>query len=390
MPAETSRPPFVLITNGWLNGRSGTEVVTRDYALGLARRGWRVAAHAQHLGPPMSEELRGHVELVHDLAALDETPDLIHGQHHPKIVPALVRFPAAPAIQLCHDPLVWFDEALRLERIRARAAVDTLCRARVAREAGVPEDSVALLPNAIDFGHCRPRPPLPERPRRALIVAHHSADHVPACVAACQQAGLEVALAGFAAGRPLKDLPGEMAGFDIVFGAARIALEALAVGCAVVVCDARGLAGMARSADFAAWRPANFGRALLTSPVTPETVGRALADYAPQDAAELSAQVRAECGLEAALDRLEAFYAQAIAAHRAAPPIDAAREAADLAAYLQRALSIDVWGSPWGDAHERLSNEAALKTAKLDGLIAELQRRGLNVQFETESGAPAP
>ncbi len=328
------------------------------------------------------------MELAADLASLDRAPDIIHGQHHPITVPALVRFPDTPAIQLCHDSHIWFDGPLRLERVRRHAAVDALCRERVAREAGLPLEAVAVLPNAVDLDRVRPRPPLPERPRRVLIVAHRTKDHLAACIAACEQAGLEVALAGYAAGRPLLDLPGEMAAADIVIGAARIALEALAVGCAVVVCDGRGLADMATTTDFAAWRTANFGHALLTKPVTPDAVFAALAAYAPDDAAELSARVRDLCGLEPALDQLEALYREAIAAHQNAP-IDAAREAGALADYLQRALSIDVWGSPWGDRHRRLTSELNVKSARLDGLIAELGRRGLDVRFETASAADA-
>ena len=391
MQADPSLPPFVLITTGWLRGRSGTEVVSRDFALGLARRGWRVAIYAPSSGPPMTTELEGRAEVITDLALLERPPDIINGHHHPTLAPALVRFPDAPAIQFCHDATIWFDEPLSFERIRRHAAVDRLCRVRVAREAGLPLDSITLLPNALDLDLCRPRPPLPERPQTVLIVAHHTSDHVAACTAACEQAGLQVTLAGSAVGRQSLNLPAEMARADIVIGAARIALEAIGVGCAVVLCDSRGLAGMAASADFEAWREANFGLALLTQPVTPETVGAALAAYAPADAAALSGQVRQVCGLEPAIDRLEALYREAILAHREAPPIDRTRETEALAAYLQRFLAVDVWLTPWADGRQRLMNELNAATARLDGLLAELGRRGFNVEFGTvDQDGPKP
>jgi hypothetical protein len=378
MPADPAPRPFVLITTGWMVARSGTEVVSRDFALGLARRGWRVAIYAPNSGPPMTTELEGSAEVVTDLAQLDRRPDIIHGHHHPTLVPALVRFQAAPAIQLCHDAHTWYDEALVFERIRRHAAVDRPCRERVARESGLPLDVIALLPNALDFELCQPRPALPERPRRVLIVAHHSDDHVAACAAACEQAGLEVMLAGAAVGRRSLNLPAEMARADIVVGAARIALEAIGVGCAALVCDGRGLAGMAASADFEAWRENNFGAALLTQPVTPQTVGAALAAYAPADAMALSTRARGVCGLEPAIDRLEALYGEAIEAHRTAGPVDRAREAAALGAYLQRFLSVSVWESPWAASFARNRD-------RLNGLIAELGRRGFNVEFKTST-----
>jgi hypothetical protein len=378
VPADRPQRPFVLITTGWLGGRSGTEVVTRDYALGLARRGWRVVVYAEQLGS--ETELEGFAEAVADLGLIDRPPDIIHGHHHPTIIPALVRFPEAPALQLCHDATAWFDEPISLERIRRHAAVDHACRARVAREAGLALDAITILPNALDLGLCRARSPLPERPRRVLIVANRASEHVAACRAACEQAGLEVALAGFAAGRPLRDLPAEMAEADIVIGAARIALEAIAVGCAVVVCDARGFAGMATAGDFEAWRDANFGLALLSQPVTAEAVRQALAAYAPVDAAALSARVRELCGLEPAIDRLEALYGEVIEAHRGAP-VDRAREAEALSAYLQRFLRVDVSQSP---GRRRLAAELSATKARLDGLMAELTRRGFNVEFGTD------
>src|SRR5579871_3122801 len=138
MPAKGASAPSVLIATGWLRGYSGTEVVTRDFALGLARRGWRVTVYAPNLGPPMADEIHGEAELVSHPAALQEAPDIIHGHHHPALAIAMVRLREAAAIQVCHDSVTWFDRPLRLERVRRYVAVDDVCRKRVAREAKLP------------------------------------------------------------------------------------------------------------------------------------------------------------------------------------------------------------------------------------------------------------
>ncbi len=47
--------------------------------------------------------------------------------------------------------------------------------------------------------------------------------------------------------------------YDLVFAKARCAMEAMAVGCSVVVLEAQGMAGMVTSANVAEWRLWNFG-----------------------------------------------------------------------------------------------------------------------------------
>lgn len=373
---------FVLLTNHWLRGLSGTEVATRDFALGLAGRGWRVGVFSPN-GVAFPRELPPLVQAVNDLSLLDGEPDVIHGHHHPSLAIAMMRFPAAPAVQLCHDAKAWADEALLLERVRRRLAVDEACRERVVLETGLAETDVAIVPNAIDLTRFPPRGALPAWPRTALIIANRDASHVPALEAACAAAGIETRAIGFGVDQPSDDIGAAMAGADIVFGAARLALEAMAVGCAVVVCDARGLAGMATAEDYAAWRRFNFGWRLLTQTVTPESAAAAIAGYDAADAMALSAQARLTCGLGHAIDALEAAYEQVIAEHRPGQ-IDPVREAQALSAYLQRWLPISYGNSPFRFAFEELRTELRQSQAKLDGLTAELARRGMTVTFRTE------
>jgi hypothetical protein len=95
-------------------------------------------------------------------------------------------------------------------------------------------------------------------------------------------------------------------GYDIVFATARMALEAATVGCAVVVVDGRGFAGMLRSENLEAWRRLNFGVGLLTSPVTSAALDAAIAAYDAADAAKVSMCLR----VEASADNYAAAYLQ--------------------------------------------------------------------------------
>ena len=372
---RTAKRPLVLLTNIWLGGRSGTEVVTLDFAAGLARRGWRTAIYAARLRDGAAAP--DGVELVRSLADLDRAPDLVHGHQHPPLAAALMQFRGAPAIQMIHDARSWHDRGLAWQRVRAVVAVDEACRERAVRDLARTSDEIAILPNALDLSRCQPRGPLPRRPARVLVVANRLGEHVPAVLAACAAAGLEAQSVGYGVGRPSTTLEADMRDADIVVGAARIALEAMAVGCAALVCDVRGLAGLATPGTFDHWRAWNFGHRLLTAPVTAETVGAALAAYDADAAAEVTRRVRAECGLEPALDRLEALYRDAMDGFDAGT-IDQTREGRDTDDYLRAWLPTTLLDSPF----EYEVRTMAGADHRLRSVIAEFARRGITINFD--------
>ena len=368
------------MTNLWLGGRSGTVVVARDYAAGLAERGWRVAIYAPN-DVEGAADLAPGVEALNSLGDAIDRPDLIHGHQHPALFAAMARFPEASAVQLIHDSVGWHDQALRLERVRRYAAVDLACRDRVAHDTDLEAGDVTVLPNALDLRRCLPRRALPKRARRVLVVANRVGTHVATVERACTAAGLEVDSIGWGVGKGSDQLEAAMAEADIVVGAARIALEAMAVGCAALVCDYRGLAGMAHPDTFDDWRANNFGLRLLQQAVTLEAVGEALTSYNAAAAAEVSARVRAECGLDPALDRLEAFYRAALDDHAAALPVDRDREARAFGAYMQAWLPTNLATSPFVAEATFHANAARTAQARLAAVIQELGRRGIKIEF---------
>jgi len=87
----------LLLANVTLAGRTGTEIVTRDLALGLHGRGHHVAVYAPARGPIARELETGGVRVVTRIDDLDE-PDIVHGHHFIETVEALARFPRARGI----------------------------------------------------------------------------------------------------------------------------------------------------------------------------------------------------------------------------------------------------------------------------------------------------
>jgi hypothetical protein len=333
-----TRPLRILFTNITLASRTGTEVYIKEAALGLLRRGHTPLVYSPDLGEIAAEIRAATIPVVDDLARLGAPPDLIHGHHHQQAMTALLHFPGVPAIFATHDWTIWHDAPPLFPRIRRYVAVDWTNRDRILFEHGISEERVRVLLNWVDLDRFPPRGPLPERPRRALVFSNYARNdtHLPAVQEACRRAGLPLDVVGSGVGRSLAN-PGEViAGYDVVFAKAKSALEALAVGTAVVLCDFRGLGQMVTSADFDTLRRLNFGLRTLRQPLAPDLILKEIERYDARDAAEVSRRVREEAGVEPALDRLTALYEEVIVEHAREEPADPAEESRAAAAYLRQ------------------------------------------------------
>jgi len=338
VPSTPDAPLRVLLTNRILANRTGTELFVRDVATGLQRRGHLPIVYSPRLGP-LAAEIRGAtIPVVDDLSAVAEPPDIIHGHHGLETLTALLAFPGVPAVSVCHSWIGWPDEPVAFPRIFRYLAVDDTCRDRLVTEHGIPPDRVEVVLNAVDLGRFRPRPPLPARPARALIFSNSSGEHAPhvrAIRAACAQAGIAVDLAGFKSGRTL-DRPEETLGsYEIVFAKARAALEAAAVGTAVVLCDVAGAGAMVTTTNVDALRRLNFGMRTLREPPTVDGLLREIARYDADDATAVSRRVRELAGHEVQIDQFLATYGDVLA-ESAAREVHADADLRAAADYLRR------------------------------------------------------
>ncbi|MEI9865374.1 MAG: glycosyltransferase [Limisphaerales bacterium] len=162
----------ILITNNTLQHRSGSELYARDVACRLRELGHEVVAFSTQIGAVADDMVAGGVVVVDNLSRLPFQPDIIHGQHHLETMTALLYLPGVPAVYFCHGALPWEEMPPVFPRIRCYAAVDFACRERVVRDAGVPEAAVRILPNFVNLQRFGMRPPLPEKPQRALIFSN--------------------------------------------------------------------------------------------------------------------------------------------------------------------------------------------------------------------------
>ncbi|MGX5828397.1 glycosyltransferase [Mesorhizobium sp. 43Arga] len=265
-------------------------MVVELLADGLRGAGHQTMVLAPTLGD-MADRMRrrGH-QVVDRIAEIVEKPDIIHGQHLTPCLTALARFPDVPAVFSCHSAFFEIEAPMLHPQIRRWIAVDEACKAKCLSR-GVPADRLDLIYNAVDLHRFKPRLPLPSRPARALLLTKNF-EHQQAVREACSKSNIVLDEAGPATERFSHQIEKDLLEYDIVFATARMALEAAVVGCSVVVCDARGFAGLLDTANMEAWRHMNLGVGLLTRPTTIENLMEAISRFDAGDAAKVCAYFR--------------------------------------------------------------------------------------------------
>ncbi|HKO41871.1 MAG TPA: glycosyltransferase [Pyrinomonadaceae bacterium] len=334
------KPLNILIANDGLDRRAGTEVYVRDLALGLLQRGHKPIAFSTVLGEVARELRAATVPVIDDLNLLAVQPDIIHGHHHLETMMALLHFPKTPAIHYCHGWTSWLDEPPHFPRILRYVAVDQTCRDRLVLRSGVSEERVRVLLNFVDMDRFQSRSPLPPRPKKALLFSNYASDetHLNIVREACSRGGLEFEVIGSGVGRPCAEPEKVLGQYDIVFAKARAALEAMAVGTAVVLCDATGMGPLVTTAELERLRALNFGVRALSQPLDADRLAMEIRRYDAADATEVSSRIRSDAGLETAVSELVELYDEVIAEYRAQNTIDdaGAAEGRAAAAYLGR------------------------------------------------------
>jgi hypothetical protein len=338
----------VLITNLAVRHSSGTETYVRDLAAGLTRLGHRPIIYTTIPGELAEEIAATGTAVVDDLTRLRQPPDVIHGNHHHETMTALLHFPGVPGIFFCHDRVAWHDTPPLFPRLRRYVAVDDTCAERFELTPGLDPECVRVLLHGVDLARFRPRPPLPGVPRRALVFSHQASEatHLPAARQACSGLGIALDVAGAAAGTGAARPERLLGDYDLVFAKARCAQEALAVGTAVVLCDANGAGEMVRTDNWERLRRVNFGRRALSRPVSAEALAQEVARYDAADAHEVARRFRAVADLDRVLGDVVALYREAIDEQSRLSPPDLRDEERAAAAYLRHVSPkkiLDAW-----------------------------------------------
>lgn len=300
--------------------RSGTEVAVRELAPALTRAGVETAVYTQWRGPTAKELEAEGVPVSDDLSTL-APPDVIHGHHHIETVEAMLHFPQARGLFVCHDASVWHDRPPELPRLLRYVAVDRCVQDRLRRYPFVRDRGIALIPNAVDRDRYTPRKSLRKPPERALVFSNYLKEGEDLAILRreCERRGISLDTAGQGMASGTSSPESILPEYDIVFAKARCALEAAACGCFVVLYHAGMLGVPLEGENIAECLQWNLGRRLFTEPLTGAGLRARLSRFSRETARRVCEEVRGRRSLKVATGQWLGLYREILALPLPAP-----------------------------------------------------------------------
>lgn len=304
----------ILITNNDLSTRSGSELYVKELAEALIKRGHTIAAYSNRVGELADAMKKSGIEVVDDLSQLSWVPDIIHGQHHLEAMTAVSYFPGIPAIYVCHGWRPWQETPPLHPRIMEYRAVDIKTLEIAIREHNIPQDKIQLIHNFVNLERFKKRKTLPKKPEKALVFNNVANEYgyLPFVRQACKRAGITLDVVGSSFGNAT-DCPESILGkYDVVFAVGKSALEALAVGNAVVICNDYGVGPMVTMENKEDLRDKNFGVAAMHSGLDADVIYQELCNYDSEDSTLFTNYLRSVVGVDLAADEIEQLYMKVI------------------------------------------------------------------------------
>lgn len=322
-------------------GRTGAEWFVSDLALALTRRGHSVVVFAPIMGD-MVDVLRAQcIACVTDLNNVGVPPDVIIGNTRDETVACLAQFPGVPAISVCHDRTASHGQPPMFSRVRQHVAVDLNCAQRLSLQHGIPPEAIQIIANGVDLERFRPRAPLPPRPQRALVFSNYATDgHDTGEIRqACAAVGIVLDVVGSGVAQQAPTPEALLGRYDIVFAKARCAMEAMAVGCSVILLnEGMGYGGLVTAANVAEWHPWNFGRRLMVAPIERDRIMTDIQRYNTDDAQAVSTYVRSHLSLGAMTDAFDTLARQVQAEEARRAPVAPELEMREFARHVMENL----------------------------------------------------
>lgn len=279
-PGERTERLRIVLATYALDQPGGTETYALTVAHELRRLGHEVTLAAEELGPVAATARRDGLEVARLPSELPVACDVALVQDG--IVTAAVadRYPDAALVHVAHSPI--FDHQLPVLVPGVIDAVVTLSERVESRIRALALDApIVRLRQPIDTGRFASAGPLPQRPRRALLLGNYlRGARRAALVAAWSSAGIECVQVG-GPDQLQHDVRQAIAAADIVVAKGRAALEGMACARAVYVFDDYGGDGWVTPATYKPFEADGFAGVATASPRTTDDLVADLSDYNP-------------------------------------------------------------------------------------------------------------
>jgi hypothetical protein len=304
----------ILITNIWLANHAGTEVGVRDLAIALKNRGNHVEVYSPELGAVADEIRIAGIHITDSTENLVLKPDVIHAQHFIPAMDAMIRFPDVPAVYFLHDRTHPADTPPKYSQVVKYMAVDYNCLDRLIIDNGIDEKLTGVLYNWVDTHRFRIRPVISQKPSKALVFSNYATkeNYFKTLKDACSQLDIELEGIGHGFGNSIHDPENILPNYDIVFAKAKAAMEAMATGAGVILCDTRGLGEFVSGENFNYFRKFNFGMKTLVRPIDVNLVIQEISKYQPDEILKAANLIRNDASFSVYVDEMMKIYHTAI------------------------------------------------------------------------------
>lgn len=271
----------IVVGTHLLGLRGGADTYLVTVAQQLERLGHQVTVLALELSPDAERAGDRGLVLARAEGELPEACDGVLAQDGPSALVLADRYPGTPLAFVAHaDDWDTFLPPQLPDAVQAVVVLNDRVRRRIESLAVRPE--IVRLRQPVDLKRFAPLTPLHESPRRALLVGNYLRERRRTMLmAACDDLGIECRQIGIG-GPFVARLEDALTGADIVFGKARVIVEAMAAGRAAYVYDWNGGDGWVTPARYPLLEADNFGGQAETTATDPDRLRCDLAAYRPE------------------------------------------------------------------------------------------------------------
>lgn len=304
----------ILITNFFITSPSGTETYVQELAIELQSRGHHVEIFTLLKGDLATTLIEKGINVCSDLKKIKEIPDCIHVHHNLLALKVVRFFKTTPIVYFIHDRTSSLDYPFRHTNILQYVAVDYNCKERYCIENKFEDDDIQLIYNWVNLTRFKQRKVISAIPRKALAFSNYMSQTniFPAIKEACLSQGIEIDLIGSGNGNCTTTPENILGEYDIVFGKAKAAIEAMSTGAAVIICDFRGLAEIVTPKNMAHFRKYNFGMKLMTNKIQTDLIVKEIKKYNAENTLAVSDFIRKEADFMSIVTQLENTYSRVI------------------------------------------------------------------------------
>lgn len=299
----------ILITNHHLINLAGSELYTKELALGLVKLGHRVFVYSPFLGLVSEQMRKKGIYVTDDLEKIKDTHlDIIHSQHNYLAIQARAYFPTTPIIFMSHGVIPRLEQPplINIGIVKYIAVSEEVKHNLVL--CGIPKNQIIILRNWVDQSVYKNTKKAKTSPRKILIISnHYEADVKDKIEHVAKILNLKTTHVGLPE-NPVKNIKKAIDNSDIIVSLGRGAIEAIACGRNVIVYDIHGADGMVDEDNYFELRKNNFSGRRYAKTYNLKELKKEIEKYNPETPAKLIKYINEYHNKDKTIRTLELIY----------------------------------------------------------------------------------